>query len=319
MAQMLGYDLSEQIPPELPPKKGNNENIIAELNSLKAQLEDQKSINQALEVAKCQVEMKLENACIEHKLVKDQYDDQNQSMTTLKYSLQKVTQERDDSENLVRAKDTTIFELESQISRLQADTKLAKDQYDDLNRSISTLKYNTLQANKDREESEHANRMKDTTIFELESKVSRLQSEISQLKAENDENQRKLLESDVQYQTLVNHHQKELANARDHSDLIKENERLKIQAEKSKSLADQNIRQVKKKNKELNEYLAQVGQANKDLDSAKEQIRQLQLDLQQGSNLRFLLVSQLFVFDIETLSVNFSYNYGNNYILTYWN
>ena len=235
---------------------------------------------------KCQAEMKLENACIEHKLVKDQYDDQSQSMTTLKYKLQKVTQERDDSENLVRTKDTTIFELESQISRLEANTKLAKDQYDDLNRSISTLKYNTQQANKDREESEHSNRMKDTKIFDLESKVSRLQSELSRLKAENDEQKQKLLQSDVQYQTLVNHHQEELAKAGDHSDLLKENERLKIQAEKSKSLADQNIRQVKKKNKELNEYLAQVGQANKDLDSAKEQIRQLQLDLQQGSNQR---------------------------------
>ena len=296
---MLGFELSEQIPPELPPKKGNNENVIAELNSLKAQLEDQKSINQALEVAKCQVEMKLENACIEHKLVKDQYDDQNQSMTTLKYTLQKVTQERDDSEHLVRAKDTTIFELESQISRLQADKKLKDDQYDDLNRSMSTLKYNNLQANKDREESEHSNRMKDTTIFELESKVSRLQSEISRLKSENDENRRKLLESDVRYQTLVNHHKEELATAQDRSDLIKENERLKIQAEKSKALADQNIRQVKKKNKELNEYLAQVGQANKDLDTAKDQIRQLQLELQQGSNLRLLANKLMLVSNID--------------------
>ena len=59
IGKMLGFEISEQIPPELPPKKGNNENMIAELNSLKAQLEDQKSINQALDVAKLGVVKKL--------------------------------------------------------------------------------------------------------------------------------------------------------------------------------------------------------------------------------------------------------------------
>ena len=57
----------------------------------------------------------------------------------------------------------------------------------------------------------------------------------------------------------------------------------KKQAEKSKALADSNIRQVKKKNKELNEYLAQVAHANKSLDVANDKIRQLEMDLKRKS------------------------------------
>merc|ERR1712019_244441 len=98
---------------------GNND----ELERTKAELEQIKFANQELELAKCNIEMQLENAFIERKLVKDQYDDQSRSMTTLKYQLQTVTQERDDSEHSVRQKDTTIFELESQVSRLDADLK----------------------------------------------------------------------------------------------------------------------------------------------------------------------------------------------------
>ena len=81
---MLGFELSDQIPPELPPKKANND----ELERIKGELEQVKFANQELELAKCNIEMQLENAFIERKLVKDQYDDQNRSMTTLKYQLQ---------------------------------------------------------------------------------------------------------------------------------------------------------------------------------------------------------------------------------------
>ena len=84
IGKMLGFELSDQIPPELPPKKGNND----ELDRTKAELEQIKFANQELELAKCNIEMQLENAFIERKLVKDQYDDQSRSMTTLKYQLQ---------------------------------------------------------------------------------------------------------------------------------------------------------------------------------------------------------------------------------------
>ena len=115
----------------------------------------------------------------------------------------------------------------------------------------------------ERDDSEHSVRQKDTTIFELESQISRLDADLKRIHAENDEAQRKQLEADVKHQMLVNHHREELAEVANNNiqlaSLQKELEIAKKQAEKSKALADSNIRQVKKKNKELNEYLAQVG------------------------------------------------------------
>ena len=85
---MLGFELSDQIPPELPPKKTNTDALTNEIEKLKLELDEQKNINHELELTKCNIELQLENAFLERKLVKDQYDDQSRSMTTLKYKLQ---------------------------------------------------------------------------------------------------------------------------------------------------------------------------------------------------------------------------------------
>ena len=88
IGKMLGFELSDQIPPELPPKKTNTDALTNEIEKLKLELDEQKNINHELELTKCNIELQLENAFLERKLVKDQYDDQSRSMTTLKYKLQ---------------------------------------------------------------------------------------------------------------------------------------------------------------------------------------------------------------------------------------
>lgn len=137
----------------------------------------------------------------------------------------------------------------------------------------------------ERDDTEHSIRQRDTTIFELESHISRLEADISRTRDEIDAYQRKQIESDVKYQTLVNHHREDAERDNGQvASLQKELEIAKKQADKSKALADSNIRQVKKKNKELNEYLAQVAQANKTLDETRDRMRQLEIDFQRKSD-----------------------------------